>query len=98
MMNPGYKGYEDPAIDWYEEHQIARLNPLEQQAQAWGRVYHLDGFARAENAEKHDKLAKAFDDIQEIADTLFFDEAEKVRMGIYDVMAEIEAALHRLEV
>ena len=97
-MITGYKGYDNPDIDWYEEQQIERHNALEQQAQAWGRVYRLDGFARAENAEKRDKLTKAFDDIQEIADTLFFDEAEKVRMGIYDVMAEIETALHRLEV
>ena len=98
MFIPHYKGYEIPDIDWYEEEQIARRNPLEQQAQAWGRVYRPDDFARAQNAEKREKLTKALDDIQDIADALFFDEAEKVRMGIYDVMGQMEAALHRLEV
>ena len=98
MFIPHYKGYENPDIDWYEEEQIERHNAMRDQAQAWGRVYRLDDFARAQNAEKREKLTKAFDDIQEIADTLFFDEAEKVRMGIYDVMGQMEAALHRLEV
>ena len=98
MLNTGYKGYDNPAIDWYEEHQIARLNPLVQTARAFARVYHLDDFARAENGALKDKLEAAFRAIEEVKDTLLFEDAAKVRGHLNDAMTEIEDAINRMEV
>ena len=93
-----YKGYDNPHIDWDEEHQIARLNPLEEQARGWARVYHLDDFKRAENAEKRDKAIKAFNDLQDLMDGLNFAEAEMAKAILGMAFYEIECLINRLEV
>lgn len=94
-----YKGYDNPQIDWYEEQQIARLNPLKQQAQAWGRVYHMDDFTRAENAEKRDNLVEAFNDIQEVIDKLLLvPDAGVPKEYLHKAMTELECVIMRLEV
>ena len=97
MFFAGYKGYDNPAIDWYEEEQIARHNPLEQQAQAWGRVYRLDDFARAHNAVKRDKAIKAFNDLQDLTDGLDFSEAELTKKFLDLAFTELEFVIMRLE-
>ena len=98
MFTPNYKGYDNPAIDWYEEHQIARLNPLEQQAQAWGRVYHMDDFTRADNAEKREKLTGAFNDLQDVIDKLILvPEAAVPKEYLNKAMTELEYVIMRLE-
>ena len=98
MFFAGYKGYDNPDIDWYEEHQIERLNPLKQTAQAYARVYHLDEFTRADNWAIIDKLEAAFRAIEEVKDTLLFEDAAKVRGHLNDAMTEIEVTINRLEV
>ncbi len=99
MMNPGYKGYDAPHIDWYEEHQIARLNPLEQQAQAWGRVYHLDEFTRADNWDKRETAIEALNDTQDVIDKLMnIPDASAIREYLSKARNELEFLIARLEV
>lgn len=99
MFTPNYKGYDDPHIDWYEEHQIARLNPLEQQAQAWATVYHLDDFTRAENWEKRETALAAFNDTQDVIDKLLnIPETSAIREYLHKAMTELEFVIMRLEV